>query len=351
MRRRTGSPDPRQGLRPAPAQTRASLFNTPHAKGPVDRTQLTQVGRALDRLGIEHIAAYSPQARGRSERLNRTFQDRLVNELRVAQITSLAAANVYLRDRFIPDYNATFTGAPADSASAFVAVGRVDLDHILCHQEPRVVGRDNTVTFDGCAFQIPPQPGRRSCVGLRVTIRRHLTGEYSIWLGAQRLARYAVVLERPRDRRTAVRPVEGDRDRGTPRDVAPPTPPGIRVRTTAVRPVEPSRSLKIGQSKRVEVSTGKRPTQRRRQSHPPRSAIAASRENGILGVDASLPQLSEAGARSRPLFPDDGAKPSPNPFVKTSENRWCLAEAEVRPPPQHVRSQFLHHLAQAHTRP
>jgi hypothetical protein len=157
-----------------------------------------------------------------------------------------------------------------------------------------VVGRDNTVTFDGCAFQIPPQPGRRSCAGLRVTIRRHLTGEYSIWLGAQRLARYAVVLERPRDRRTAVRPVEGDRDRGTPRDVAPPTPPGIRVRTTAVRPVEPSRSLKIGQSKRVEVSTGKRPTQRRRQSHPPRSAIAASRENGILGVDASLPQLSEA---------------------------------------------------------
>src|SRR5207248_4975690 len=106
-------------------------FNTPHAKRPIDRAHLTQVGRALQRLGIEHIPAYSPQARGRSERLNRTFQDRLVNELRVAKITTLTAANAYLRDRFIPDYNATFSCAPADPASAFVPVGRVDLEQIL----------------------------------------------------------------------------------------------------------------------------------------------------------------------------------------------------------------------------
>lgn len=183
-------------------------FNTPHARGPVDKTQLTQVGRALDRLGIEHIPAYSPQARGRSERLNRTVQDRLVNELRVAKITTVAAANAYLRDRFIPDYNATFSGAPADPASAFVALGRVDLDQILCHQDERVVGRDNTVTFDGRAFQLAPQPGRRSCTGLRVTIRRHLTGEYSIWCGTRRLGHYPARVERPRDRRTAVRPME-----------------------------------------------------------------------------------------------------------------------------------------------
>jgi len=98
-------------------------FHTPLASGPVDRRQLTQVGRALERLGIEHIPAHSPQARGRSERLNRTFQDRLVNELRVARVTTLAAANVYLRDRFIPDYNATFSCAPADPASAFVPLG------------------------------------------------------------------------------------------------------------------------------------------------------------------------------------------------------------------------------------
>jgi transposase len=183
-------------------------FNTPQAKGPVDRAQLTQVGRALERLGIEHIPAYSPQARGRSERLNRTFQDRLVNELRVAQITTLTAANVYLRDHFVPECNAQFSCAPVDPASAFVPLGRVDLDQILCHQEERVVGRDNTVLFDGCAFQIARQPGRRSCTGLRVTIRRHLPGDYSIWCGARRLGQYPAVLDRSRDPRRAVVAVE-----------------------------------------------------------------------------------------------------------------------------------------------
>jgi hypothetical protein len=183
-------------------------FNTPQAKGPVNRRQLTQVGRALKRLGIEHIPAYSPQARGRSERLNRTFQDRLVNELRVATITTLPAANGYLRDRFLPDYNATFSCAPNDPATAFVPLGRVDLEQILCHQEERLVARDNTVAFAGRTFQLTRQPGRRSCAGLQVTIRRHLTGEYSIWQGTRRLGHYPAVLERPRDRRTAVQPME-----------------------------------------------------------------------------------------------------------------------------------------------
>ena len=183
-------------------------FHTPHARGPVNRRQLTQVGRALARLGIEHIPAYSPQARGRSERLNRTFQDRLVNELRVAAITTVSAANAYLRDQFLPAYNATFSCAPADPTSAFVPLGRVDLEQILCHQEERIVARDNTVAFDGRTFQVARQPGRRSCVGLQVTIRRHLTGEYSIWTGARQLGQYPMVRERPRDRRTAVQPVE-----------------------------------------------------------------------------------------------------------------------------------------------
>jgi transposase len=183
-------------------------FHTPQAGSPVDRQHLTQVGRALDRLGIEHIPAYSPQARGRSERLNRTFQDRLVNELRVARITALAAANTYLRERFVPTYNTTFSCAPADPATAFVPVGRVDLEQILCHQETRVVARDNTVTFDGRTFQLARQPGRRSCAGLAVTIRRHLGGAYSIWHGARHLGNYPAVLERPRDRRTAVQPME-----------------------------------------------------------------------------------------------------------------------------------------------
>lgn len=183
-------------------------FHTPQANGPITRRFLTQVGRALERLGIEHIPAYSPQARGRSERLNRTFQDRLVNELRVAKITALPAANTYLRERFLPAYNATFSCAPADPASAFVPLGTVDLEQILCHQEERLVARDNTVAFQGRTFQLARQPGRRSCAGLQVTIRRHLTGEYSIWSGARRLGHYPAVLERPRDRRTAVQPVD-----------------------------------------------------------------------------------------------------------------------------------------------
>jgi transposase len=167
-------------------------FHTPTAKGPVDQVRLTQVGRALDRLGIEHIPAYSPQARGRSERLNRTFQDRLVNELRVAGVTSLTDANRYLAEIFLPRHNATFARAPRDPASAFVPVGAVDLDTILCHEEVRTVARDNTVTVQHQVFQIPPQPGRRSCAGLVVTVRQHLDGRYTITRGPVRLGTYRV---------------------------------------------------------------------------------------------------------------------------------------------------------------
>ena len=140
-------------------------FYTPKAKGPVDKTRVTQVGRALARLGIEHIPAYSAQARGRSERANRTIQDRLVNELRVAGITTLAAANAYLRDVFIPHYNETFSRPPRDPEPAWVAIGDVDLDQILCHEEARVVGQNNTVAVDAVPLQVAKQPGRRTCAG------------------------------------------------------------------------------------------------------------------------------------------------------------------------------------------
>jgi transposase len=164
--------------------------HTPTSGTDPDRTKLTQVGRALAKLGIEHIVGYSPQARGRSERTNGTVQGRLVNELRVAGITTLAAANRYLRERFLPDYNATFGRAPADAASAFVPVGRHDLEQILCHQEERVVARDNTVTFGRLVLQITKQRGRRSCAGLHVVVRRHLDGRHSVWWGPRCLGRY-----------------------------------------------------------------------------------------------------------------------------------------------------------------
>jgi transposase len=165
-------------------------FYTPKAGQPVAKDVRTQVGRALAQLGIEHIPAYSPEARGRSERLNRTFQDRLVNELRAAGITAVPAANRYLHERFLATYAARFTHAPADPASAFVPLGTVDLTHILCHEETRTVAPDNTVSLEGVRLQIDKQPGRRTCEGLRVLVRRHLDGGHCVWLGPRCFGHY-----------------------------------------------------------------------------------------------------------------------------------------------------------------
>lgn len=222
-----------EGLPMALYTDRASwAFHTPKAAGPVDKTRLTQVGRALALLGVEHIPAYSPQARGRSERLNRTFQERLVNELRVAGITTLVAANAYLRDVFIPRYNETFARAPRDAEPAWVALGDVDLDQILCHEEPRVVGQDNTVPVDTLALQVAKQPGRRTCAGTSVIVRRYLDGQYAIWRGTQRWGQYDAT-GRPVD---AAAPVER---RKSPR----PTRPLDRRPKTLAGPQRPQASL------------------------------------------------------------------------------------------------------------
>lgn len=165
-------------------------FHTPKAGGKVDKKNLTQVGRALALLGVEHIPAYSPQARGRGERVHRTLQDRLVNELRVMGIANAEDANAYLRDRFIPQHNADFTRSPRESASAFVTAGGSDLDQIFCIEEERVVNADNTVRLNNLNMQLSKQPGRTSCAGQRVVIRRHLEGCLSIWKGPKLYGRY-----------------------------------------------------------------------------------------------------------------------------------------------------------------
>lgn len=181
----------RYGLPQALYSDRASwAARTPVKDEPVDKTRPTQVGRALKRLGVEHILAYSPQARGRSERVNRTLQDRLVNELRVEKIRSIEEANRYLEERFRPAYNIEFGRAPAEPASAFVSLGGADLDQILCFEEERVAQRDNTVGCDGVCLQVPKQKGRTTCAGLPLIVRRHLDGTYSVWRGAQKLASY-----------------------------------------------------------------------------------------------------------------------------------------------------------------
>ena len=164
--------------------------HTPTSGSAPDRSRLTQLGRALRALGIEHILGHSPQARGRSERVNRTLQDRPVNELRLAGIRTLPAANRYLVDRFLPAFNQLFGRSPTDPASAFVPVSPTQLEPILCHEEARVVARDNTVTLDRVALQLAKQRGRPTCAGLPVFVRRHLDGRHSVWWGRRCLGRY-----------------------------------------------------------------------------------------------------------------------------------------------------------------
>lgn len=182
----------KHGIPAALYSDRASwAFNTRRAGSEVDRHQLTQVGRALARLGVEHIPSYSPQARGRIERLNRTLQDRLVNELRVAGIASVEGANRYLHEMFMPEYDRCFSHPPRETESAFVALQGFDLDQVLCHEEERTVAGDNTVSLLGVVLQIGKQPGRRTCTGRRVLVRRHLDRRFSVWLGAHCIGRYS----------------------------------------------------------------------------------------------------------------------------------------------------------------
>jgi transposase len=165
-------------------------FVTPKAGEKPDPRACTQVGRALAQLGIEHIPAFSPEARGRSERAFRTLQDRLPKELAVAGITTTDAADRYLREVFVPAYNARFAVAPEEPGSAFVAIGNLDLDQILCVEEPRQVGNDNTVLWRRRRLQIPASPLRPHFVRARVKVRQHLDGTLSIFHGPRCIARY-----------------------------------------------------------------------------------------------------------------------------------------------------------------
>ncbi len=165
-------------------------FHTPEAGGKVDKDTPTQVGRALAQLGVEHIPAYSPEARGRSERMFGTLQSRLVNELADAGITTLEAANRFLAEDYLPRHNARFAVVPAEPGSAFVPVTGVALAEILCHQEERVVGRDNTVRFEGLVLQIPPSPWRSHFVKATVRVHRYPDGQLALFHGPRRIARY-----------------------------------------------------------------------------------------------------------------------------------------------------------------
>lgn len=170
---------------------RASHYwNTPQAGGKVDKINLTQFGRAMRQLGIEMIPAYSPEARGRSERMFRTHQGRLPKELAAIGITEMAAANRYLEEVYMPAFNAEFMQPAMEPGSAFVPyVGR-DLADILCEQYERVVGNDNCVAFEGMKLQIPKDRVRFHYVKVKVRVHRYSAGQMAVFHGPRCLARY-----------------------------------------------------------------------------------------------------------------------------------------------------------------
>jgi len=163
---------------------------TPKEGGKVSKTQLTQFGRAMKHLGIQMIAAYSPEARGRSERAFRTHQDRLVKELALEGITDMNAANRYLAQVYLPAFNAEFMQPAPEEGSAFVPWKGNDLDDILCEQDERTVSADNCVTFEGMTLQIPANQYRCHYVRVRVRVHRYLDGALAIFHGPRKLADY-----------------------------------------------------------------------------------------------------------------------------------------------------------------
>ncbi len=193
------------------------FFHTPKAGEPVDRQALTQVGRALRDLSIKLIPAYSPQARGRSERSFRTWQGRLPQELRLRGINSPEETNRFLKRSYIRQFNRKFTVQAAEpDASAFVPCTRLaELDRIFSIQTERVVNRDNTVRYENMTLQIDRQSWRRSMDGCRVTVYQHLNGIITIGFGPQEVGSYTA------DGRPINRPVSKARDLKTKRLAAP----------------------------------------------------------------------------------------------------------------------------------
>ena len=174
-------------------------FHTPAAGGRVDREHPTQVGRALAQLGIEHIAAYSPQARGRSERAFRTLEDRLPKELALAGITEIDAANAWLREHYLPAHNARFAVAAEQTGTAFVPVAPAQWREVLCLQETRQVGNDNSVRWKGRSLQIPKSPLRPHFARASVRLHEYPDGAVALFWGPHRIADFPPPAAEPDD--------------------------------------------------------------------------------------------------------------------------------------------------------
>jgi len=166
-------------------------FYTPKAGAKVSKTQQTQVGRALSHLGIEHIAAYSPQARGRSERMFGTLQGRLPKDLRLAGITTVEAANAWLKAHYLAEHNAAFAIKPEQDGTAFVADRHQAWREALCVIEERTVANDNTIAWNGRRLQLPESRLRPHFVKAVVRVHEYPDGTVSVFFGPHRLATFA----------------------------------------------------------------------------------------------------------------------------------------------------------------
>lgn len=165
-------------------------WNTPEAGGKVDKHNLTQFGRAMRQLGIEMIPAYSPEARGRSERAFKTHQERLPKELALKGITTMEAANRYIEEVYLPSFNSEFMHPAALEGSAFVSLLGINLDDILCEQYERTVGADNCVRFEGKILQIPKNEYRYHYVKVKVRVHRYTDGSLAVFHGPRKIAAY-----------------------------------------------------------------------------------------------------------------------------------------------------------------
>jgi transposase len=196
----------KKGLFCALYSDRAShFFETPKAGAKIDPQRLTQVGRALQQLGIRMIPAYSPQARGRSERNFGTWQGRLPQELRLRGITTVEQANRFLRQEYVAEFNRRFAVAAEQPGSAFLPLAGQDLERIFALQHERVVNRDNTVEFAHRVLQIEKTPWRNTLAGCSVIVYEHLDGTLSVGYGPHLVGRFnAEGIPLPMRRRKAV---------------------------------------------------------------------------------------------------------------------------------------------------
>jgi transposase len=239
-------------------------FYTPAANGPVDKSRLTQVGRALAHLGIEHIAAYSPEARGRSERMFGTLQDRLTKELTLAGINAIDAANRFLRDVYLPLHNARFARPAPIAENAFVSADPALLAETLCIEEDRVVARDNTVAYGSRRLQLPQSRMRAHYVKARVKVREYPDGTLAIFHGPRCLARYD----------------------GEGNEIAAPSAPSMASCSTPSRPGLPAPSLAAPAMRRPALTASRHEAEAMPRVGTKKRASRSNKETGLTAATA-----------------------------------------------------------------